>query len=123
MSSVFPAWSPRRHVALALLAPGVVGWWFAAAGVTPTGASSLWLALALLAGLTGGAVLASYVPARGWRPEVGCSPCATMAAVSLVGATIALHHYGNGVEGPAVAFAVTLFGLSQRLTQSPTCPA
>lgn len=116
-------WPTRRLVALVVLLPVVGAWFLTAAAVSVGQASAAWTAVGVLASVTGAAVLASYVPTEGRRPEVGCSPCATMAAVSLVGATIALHHYGAGIEGPAVAFAVTLFGLTQRLTQPRTCPA
>jgi hypothetical protein len=73
------------------------------------------------AAVLGAGVLASYVPVVGRGLELGCTPCAMMSALTLVGATIALRNYGPDVAGPLVAGAVLLFGLTQRMSQPATC--
>jgi hypothetical protein len=89
------------------------------AAVTPP--SAWWYAVALVAAVLGAAVLASYVPVVGRRPDLGCTPCAAMSALTLVGATVALRSYGGDIAGPLVAGALLLFGLTQRLSQATTC--
>jgi hypothetical protein len=120
-ASSLRAWPRRRWavvlVAAPLLAVGYVG----ASGVPSAALSGWWLALGLLAGILGAAVVASYLPASGLRPDVGCTPCAAVAGLSLLAAAVAVSSYGALLAGPALAVAVTLFGLTQRLSQPATC--
>jgi hypothetical protein len=121
MTAAFRAW-PRRRWATALLAlPLTVAAFTGAAGVTAQAAGAGWSVLLLLAAAAGSLTLASYVPRRGLRPDVGCSPCAAVSGLTLVGALIVLDGYGAHVSGPLLALAVTTFGLAQRLGQQPTC--
>jgi hypothetical protein len=113
--------SPRRKVAVVLLTPALAVVFLAAAGLRVPAVSSLWLVLVAVSAVLGAAVLATYVPHRGLRPEVGCTPCAAMSAMTVVGAVMALRAYGPALTGPALAVAVTLFGLTQRLGQVDTC--
>lgn len=119
---VLDAWPARRRLAAVALVP-LVGAWFLyvgrSAGV-PVGAG--WYAATLLAAVLGAGVLASYVPVTGRGLDLGCTPCATLSALTLVGATMALRSYGGDVAGPLVAGAVLLFGLTQRLSQPASCP-
>lgn len=113
--------SPRRKVAVAVLTPVLTAVFLAAAGVDIPALSGVWLLLVAVAAILGAAVLSTYVPHRGLRPEVGCTPCAAMSAMTVVGAVMALHSYGPALTGPVLAIAVTLFGLTQRLGQVDTC--
>ena len=115
-------WPTRRWLVMAALTPALLLLFVDLAGVGRAATSGGWFALALLASIVGAAVLASYVPARGLDLELGCTPCAVMAALTVFGASMAMRNYGGGIEGPALAVAVTLFGLTQRLTQPATCP-
>lgn len=119
--SLLAAWPTRRRVALLLALPAVAGWFvnLGLASVTPP--SAWWYVVALVAAVLGAAVLASYVPVVGRRPDLGCTPCATMSALTLVGATVALRNYGADIAGPLVAGALLLFGLTQRMSQPATC--
>lgn len=83
--------------------------------------SALWLLLVAVAATSGAAVLATYVPQHGLRPEVGCTPCAAVSAMTVVGAALVLRSYGADLAGPALAIAMTLFGLTQRLGQVDSC--
>ena len=47
--------------------------------------------------------------------------CAAMSALTVVGAAMALGYYGPYLLGPALAVAVTLYGLTQRIGQVDTC--
>ena len=104
-----------------VLTPVLAAVLLAAAGPGHPAIPGLWLPLVAVAAVLGAAVLATYVPNSGVRPEVGCTPCAAMSAMTVVGAVMALRSYGPALTGPALAVAVTLFGLTQRLGQVDTC--
>ena len=113
---------PRRRwlafpVAVAMLGFG----YLTAVGVPVTTLPVAWLALALTAAGLGAAVLVSYLPASGWHPVLGCSPCAAVAALTVLGSLVAVATYGPTFVGPALGAALTLFGLAQRLGESDRC--
>lgn len=110
-----PHWTRRRQVVLLLAGPLLAAGYAGASGVPVAHLSVAWLALDLLAAALGAAVLASYIPVSGWRPDLGCSPCAAVAALSLWGSAIVIGTYGPMLVGPGIAAAVTLYGLTQRL--------
>ena len=117
-------WPPRRWVAVALVAPALAWLLVSVAPVAPaTGRGAAWWVLVLATALAGAGTLASYVPATGRRPELGCSPCAVLSALTVVGAVMVLRSSGGEPTGPVLALAVALFGLGQRLSQPPVCPA
>jgi hypothetical protein len=120
--SALQSWTPRRRLALAALFP-LVATWFVVVGRGSAAVSpgAEWYAVVGVAALLGAAVLASYLPVSGRRLDLGCTPCATLAALTLVGATMALRSYGSEPVGPLVAIAVLLFGLTQRMSQPATC--
>lgn len=119
--SLLDAWPARRRVAAALLLPMVATWFVVVGGSTRATPSAGWYALVMVAAVLGAGVLASYVPVAGRKPDLGCTPCATMSALTVVGATVVLRNYGTDVAGPLVAGAVLLFGLTQRMSQPATC--
>lgn len=119
--SLLDAWPTRRRVAAALLLPVVAAWFVVVGGSTATALPAGWYALAIVAAALGAAVLASYVPAVGLRPDLGCTPCATVSALTVVAASIVLRNYGADVAGPIIAIAILLFGLVQRLREPATC--
>jgi hypothetical protein len=89
---------------------------------TPLGhASVAWLLLVAVAAMLAATVLASYLPRNGRRLELGCTPCAAMSALTVVGAMLALNNFGSMLIGPTLAIAVTLFGLTQRIGEAETC--
>lgn len=108
----------RRRWAVLLGAPALAVLFWASAPVT-----GWWLApAALVLGTAAAAVLATYVPVDGplRRVEVGCTPCAAVAAGSVVAVPLVLDAV-PGPGGAATAGAVLLFGLAQRLTAPATC--
>ena len=91
------------------------------AGQPLGGFSAGWFALTSLAAILAAGVLGSYVPQQGFRPDLGCAPCAVMPVATVVGALIAVSTYGHAVTGPTLAIAVTMFGLTQRLGNLDSC--
>jgi hypothetical protein len=124
MSRVFSiTWPRRRLLAAVLLLPLVFALFLNAAGADLRGAGPGWLALTLVASAVSALVLSSYLPLSGRHPELGCTPCGILAGLTVLGATMAMRNYGTGIEGPAIAGAITLFGLTQRLGQPASCPS
>lgn len=121
--SLLDAWPTRRRVAVAILSPLLATWFVAVGSSTGGGPSAGWYAVTILAGVLGAGVLATYVPAAGRAPDLGCTPCAAMSALTVVGATLLLRSYGPAVTGPLLATAVLLFGLVQRTSQPAACAA
>jgi hypothetical protein len=127
--TTFRSWPRRRWVTasvglpvallafLAVAAPASApGPWRALAPAAP-----LWTALVALAALAGSLTLASYVPVQGWRPELGCSPCAAVSGLTLLGALVVLDICGPDLSGPLLALVLTTSGLVQRMRQEPAC--
>jgi hypothetical protein len=116
------AWSRRRWIAaLVLVAPLValyasVGpslrvWW-----VLPTAVVNAALAAVLLA---------SYVPLPGsgrWL-DAGCSPCAAISGVAVLGSLVMRSTAPLEPGIALVAVLLVAFGLAQRLGKVSTCPA
>ncbi len=124
MLPVLAAWPRRRWLTFAVLLP-LLGLLLAAAarpvaGPGPT--PGAWVLVAVAA-VAGAATLASYVPARGLRPDVGCTPCATVSGLTVVAGLMAVQGAGADPTGPALAAAATLFGLVQRLKEPAVCPS
>ncbi len=121
MSTTFTAWTRRRWVTAAVLAPGLAALFAAAAPTRPPTTAAGWWAGLLLAAGVGSLVLASYVPVLGRRPDLGCTPCAAVSGVSLVGAVLAFASYGPQAGAPLLATVATGFGLMQRVTRQRSC--
>jgi hypothetical protein len=119
--ALLDAWPTRRRVAAVVLFPAVSAWFVVVGGSAGVTTSAGWYVLALVAGALGAGVLASYVPVTGFKPDLGCTPCATVSALTVVVASVVLRNYGADVAGPLVASAVLLFGLAQRLREPATC--
>lgn len=116
-------WPARRWVAVVVAAPPLAWLLVTVAPMAPaTGRGAAWWVLVLATALAGSGTLASYVPAAGRRPDLGCSPCAVVSAMTVVGAVLVLRNSGGDPAGPVLALAVALFGLGQRLAQPPVCP-
>lgn len=115
---VLRMWPVRRWVGAAVLTgPLAAGY----AAVTEPG-SGTWGAVGVaVASCLAALVLASYLPAAGsgrWL-EVGCSPCAIVAAGTVVGSFVLR---ANVVDGAGtLGLALLMFGLAQRLTDARSC--
>lgn len=115
------AWPVRRRVAALVLLPVVATWFLVVGNTSAVAPGVAWYGVVGIASLLSAAVLASYVPVAGRGLDLGCTPCATLAALTVLGATMALRNYGPDIAGPLVAAALLLFGLVQRVSQPATC--
>jgi hypothetical protein len=90
----------------------------------PVGAPG-WTVLAGLVALTAATTLATYLPPRGSGAHLvlGCTPCATVAALSVPVAVVVLSTSSHDVPTAILALGAAAFGLRQRLTDPRTCPA
>jgi peptidoglycan/LPS O-acetylase OafA/YrhL len=116
-----PMWPRRRWLAAALLAPVLGGVVLAVTRPAQDTAGPAWWVLLALVVLAGAGTLASYVPASGVRPDVGCTPCAAVSALTVVAAVMLLRDAGPDLTAVALAAAVSIFGLGQRLSQPRAC--
>jgi hypothetical protein len=110
----------RRRRAVLLGTPVLAALFWAAAP-----AADWWLAPAVLVlGALAAGVLATYVPVDGplRRVDLGCTPCAAVAAGSVLAAPLVMDAV-PGAGGASTAGAVLLFGLAQRLGAPAACPA
>ena len=114
-------WPARRWIAVVAVTPLLAVTFFKLAGASHGAPSVGWLTLMGLAAILSAGVLGSYVPREGLRPDLGCAPCAVMPVATVVGAMIAVNAYGDAVVGPALATAITLFGVTQRLGSVDGC--
>ena len=96
----------------------VTGGW---AGVIAPG----WTALVAATALASATTLATYLPlpGTGLKLELGCTPCAAVAAVSVLASLGLLSSAPHEVATPILALGVAAFGLRQRLANPSTCPA
>jgi hypothetical protein len=107
------------------LAAGLVVVPMIVAYLSLTGSTSdLWLvAAAGFSGILAALILASYVPSRGSGRliEVGCSPCAVVAALAILGSFLVRNDTPFDSGRAWVAVALLVFGLVQRLADNQAC--
>ena len=119
------SWPLRRIVAVAVLSPLLFVLLIAVAGGWAPGAPLGWTVLVALMALAAATTLATYLPrpGAGRKLELGCTPCAAVAALSVLGAGAVLSTAPNDVSTAVLALVVVGFGLTQRLTNPSTCVA
>jgi hypothetical protein len=80
---------------------------------------------AVVTGVPAALLLASYVavPGSGRRLDAGCSPCAAVSGVTILGSLIMRSLAPGDVGIALVAAAMVGFGLLQRLGAVTACPA
>jgi hypothetical protein len=122
-AAVRSAWPVRRLVVAAALSPALMALLVAVAGGTAT--SPEWAVLVGLLALVSAMTLATYVPrpGTGVRLDVGCTPCASISALSVLIAAVVLSGAPHDVPSAIVALGVSGFGLRQRLADPSTCAA
>ena len=119
------SWPLRRIVAVAVLFPLLFVLLIVVAGGWASGAALGWTVLVALMALAAAATLATYLPrpGAGRKLELGCTPCAAVAALSVLGAGAVLSTAPYDVSTAILALVVVGFGLTQRLTNPSTCVA
>ena len=118
-------WPRRRRVAVAVAAPVLFGLMVTVSGGWAPPTSAGWTALVALAALSCATILATYLPhpGTGLRIDVGCTPCAAVAALTVLAACGLLSSAPHDVSTAVLALGVSGFGLVQRLKNPSTCPA
>jgi hypothetical protein len=111
------AWPLRRWLALVVLAPALGALLVGVTRPAQLAAGPGWWVLLAVTVLAGAGTLASYVPASGLRPETGCTPCAAVSALTVVAAVVLLGDAGPDLSAVALAAAVSIFGLAQRISR------
>lgn len=122
-SNAQAAWPLRRRVVVAVLAPVEFLLIGAASGGWAIGTSPGWTALVALIAVACATTLATYVPlpGTGLRLDLGCSPCAAVAGVSVLVSFGVLGSAPHEVPTAILALGVAVFGLRQRLTNPSSC--
>lgn len=115
-------WPRRRRVAATVLLAALV----VVVGATarwPLSVAPLWTVLTAGSVVLSSLALALFVPSSGagWRPDLGCAPCAIVGlALAVAGPWLAIE---TAHDGSRAAFALVLSGaaLARRLTEPPVC--
>lgn len=125
LANVLAAWPLRRRMAVALTAPVLFGLMVAVSGGWAPTTSPGWTALVAVAALACATTMATYLPhpGTGLRPDLGCTPCAAVAAVTVLASFGLLSSAPHDVSTAVLALAASAFGLAQRLNNPSTCPA
>lgn len=125
LARVRALWPTRRIAVVAVLTPALLALLLAASGGRETAIPGGWTALVALIAVTSATTLATYVPlpGTGRRLDIGCTPCASVAALSVVIASFVLTSTPHDVPTAILAAAVAAFGLRQRLANPSTCAA
>ena len=118
-------WPVRRIAAVVALTPALMVVLVAASGGRATAIPGGWTALVALIAATSATTLATYLPlpGAGRRLDLGCTPCASVAALSVVIAAAVLTSTPHDVPTAILSVGVAGFGLRQRLTNASTCAA
>lgn len=116
-------WPQRRIIAVAVFSPLLFAMLIAAAGGWAPSSALTWTALVALMAFMAAATLATYLPrpGAGRTLELGCTPCAIVAALSVLGAAVVLNTAPYDVSTALLALVIIGFGLAQRLTNPSTC--
>ena len=124
-ANALAAWPLRRRMAVGLIAPVLLVLMVATSGGWAAATSSVWTALVAGVALACAATLATYLPraGTGFRPDLGCTPCAAVAAVTVLASFGLVNSAPHDVSTAVLALGVSAFGLVQRLNNPSTCPA
>ena len=124
-ANALAAWPLRRRVSVALTAPVLFGLMVTVSGGWAPATSGGWTALVAMVALACATTLANYLPrpGTGLRPDLGCTPCAAIAAVTVLASFGLLSSAPHDVSTAVLALGVSAFGLVQRLNNPSTCPA
>jgi hypothetical protein len=124
-AKVLAAWPLRSRMAVALTAPVLFGLMVAVSGDWAPATSPGWTALVAGVAFVCATTLATYLPrpGAGLKPDLGCTPCAAVAAVTVLASFGLLSSAPHDVSTAVMALGVSAFGLVQRLNNPSSCPA
>ena len=112
-------------MAVGLIAPVLLVLMVGTSGGWALATSPGWTALVAGVALAGATTLATYLPrpGTGLRLDLGCTPCAAVAAVTVLASFGLLSSAPHDVSTAVLALGVSAFGLVPRLNNPSTCPA
>jgi hypothetical protein len=121
-TGVLKAWPLRRRMAVVLISPVLFVLIVAASGGWAPVTSPGWTALVAGVTLVCATTLATYLPrpGTGLKLDLGCTPCAAVAAVTVLAAFGLLSSAPHDVSTAVLALGVSAFGLVQRLNNPST---
>ena len=124
-ANALTAWPLRRRMAVGLIAPVLFVLMVATSGGWAPATSPGWTALVAGVALASATTLATYLPraGTGLKPDLGCTPCAAIAAVTVLASFGLVNSAPHDVSTAVLALGVSAFGLVQRLKNPSTCPA
>ena len=124
-ANALTAWPLRKRMAVGLVAPVLFVLMVATSGGWAPATSPGWTALVAGVALASATTLATYLPraGTGLRPDLGCTPCAAVAAVTVLASFGLLSSAPHDVSTAVLALGVSAFGLVKRLNNPSTCPA
>ena len=124
-ANALTAWPLRRRMAVGLIAPVLFVLMVAASGGWVMATSPGWTALVAGVALASATTLATYLPCAGTglKPDLGCTPCAAVAAVTVLASFGLVNSASHDVSTAVLALGVSAFGLVPRLNNPSTCPA
>src|SRR5450759_6391 len=117
------AWPLRRLGAVAVLAPVLLVLSVVASGGWALVTSPGWTVIVLMIAVACATTVAMYLPrpGTGLKLDFGCTPCAAVAAVSVLASLGVLSSAPHEVPTAILALGIAGFGLRQRLTNPITC--
>ena len=124
-ANTLTAWPLRRRMAVGLIAPVLFVLMVGTSGGWVMATSPGWTALVAGVALASATTLATYLPraGTGLKPDLGCTPCAAVAAVTVLASFGLLSSAPHDVSTAVLALGVSAFGLVPRLNNPSTCPA
>jgi hypothetical protein len=124
-ANALTAWPLRKRMAVALIAPVLFMLMVATSGGWAPATSPGWTAVVAIVAFASATTLATYLPrpGTGLRPDLGCTPCAAVAAVTVLASFGLVNSAPHDVSTAVLALGVSAFGLVQRLNNPSTCPA
>ena len=119
------AWPLRKRMTVALIAPVLFVLMVATSGGWAPATSPGWTAVVAGVALASATTLATYLPqpGSGLKLDLGCTPCAAVAAVTVLASFGLVNSAPHDVSTAVLALGVSAFGLVQRLNNPSTCPA
>jgi hypothetical protein len=124
-ANALAAWPLRRRVAVPVIAPVLFVLMVATSGGWGPATSPGWTAIVAGVALASATTLATYLPrtGTGLKPDLGCTPCAAVAAVTILASFGLVNSAPHDVSTAVLAMGVSAFGLVPRLNNPSTCPA
>jgi hypothetical protein len=124
-TNALAAWPLRKRMAVALIAPVLFVLMVATSGGWAPATSLGWTAVVAIVALASTTTLATYLPrpGTGLKLDLGCTPCAAVAAVTVLASFGLVNSAPHDVSTAVLALGVSAFGLVKRLKNPSTCPA